>query len=53
MIPLKLPSSHPNASVMQNWATDKENLLKSHGNQIVELQKIIRNLLTRNPDLKT
>lgn len=51
MITLRIPSSHPDASVIQRWATDKEKLLDTHAKDIDRLQGIIKTILTNNPDL--
>lgn len=51
MINLRLPSSHPDNSVIQRWAQDKEKLLDSHVKEISRLKGIIQTILTNNPDL--
>lgn len=51
MITLKLPSDHPNQSIVQRWATDKEGLINNQGVQLKQLQGILKTILTNNPGL--
>ena len=51
MIPLKLPGSHPNNSILHNWAKDKENLIKSQNDRLAHLEGILKTILTNSPDL--
>ena len=51
MITLQLPGSHPNAPVIQRWATDKEHVLNTHTNDIKHIQGILKTILTNNPEL--
>ena len=51
MIPLRIPGTHPNAGVIQRWATDKEQLLNTHHKDIQTLQNIIKTILTNQPEL--
>jgi hypothetical protein len=51
MITLKLPGSHPNAPVIQKWASDKEALLTNHTNDIARIQNVLKTILTNNPEL--
>jgi hypothetical protein len=51
MIPLRLPGSHPNSAVIQKWASDKEQIITTHGSDIKQLQGIIKTILSNQPDL--
>jgi len=51
MITLKLPGTHPNNSILHNWARDKENIFNSHNARISRLEGILKTMLSNNPDL--
>ena len=51
MIPLRIPANHPDAPVIQKWATDKENILNTHTKSIAQLQGLLQTLLANNPKL--
>lgn len=48
---LRLPSSHPNSSVIQRWAADQESQLTRQTKEITKLQGLLKTILTNNPDL--
>lgn len=51
MIPLRIPSSHPNAPVIQRWATDKESILNNHTQDLKKIKGLLQTILSNNPAL--
>jgi hypothetical protein len=51
MITLRLPSGHPNAPVVQRWASDKEAILTNHTNDIEKMKGLLQTILTNSPEL--
>lgn len=51
-MPLQIPNmKEGSTTILNTWASDQENTLASHANQIAQLQTTMNNLLKKNPTL--